>query len=125
MFGYACTDTKDLMPLPISLAHDLWQAPLRGAQEKRPRLSAPRWQIAGFRALRGRQAAVRHGGGGRQTQHTPEYSSDKGQAKLRKDLIETVINPTLKGWIDPKNPPEIYTNPTAVSKPAARTATAA
>ena len=111
MFGYACTDTKDLMPLPISLAHDLCK-----------RLSVVRKKnVLDYLRPDGKsQVSVRYVDGKPQyvtavvvsTQHTPEYSSDKGQAKLRKDLIETVINPTLKGWIDPKNPPEIYTNPT-------------
>lgn len=111
MFGYACTDTKDLMPLPISLAHDLTK-----------RLSVVRKKnILDFLRPDGKsQVSVLYVNGKPQyvtavvvsTQHTPEYSGKKGQLKLRDGIIETVINPTLKGWIDPKNPPKIFTNPT-------------
>jgi S-adenosylmethionine synthetase len=98
MFGYACTETEELMPLPIMLAHKLCQ-----------RLSAVRksGQIDYLRPDGKSQVTVRYVDGKPvgvetvviSTQHGPET----GLSKIREDMIEQVVLPTIpKHLIDPR-----------------------
>jgi len=108
MFGYACEDTKELMPLPISLAHKLAQ-----------RLSAVRKS--------GELAYLRPDG---KTQVTIEYDGDRAIAlntivissqhsadvdvakKLTPEIIELVINPVIADLDLPKDELRTLINPT-------------
>ena len=98
MFGYACTETQELMPLPIMLSHKLVQ-----------RLTAVR-KSGAFDYLRpdGKsQVSVRYVDGAPvsvetvviSTQHSPDVTLEK----IRQDLIEYVAVPTIpKPLLDAK-----------------------
>ena len=98
MFGYACTETDELMPLPIMLAHKLCQ-----------RLTHVRksGQIPYLRPDGKSQVSVRYVDGKPvgvetvviSTQHGP----DAELSKIREEMIEQVVLPTIpKQLLDPK-----------------------
>ena len=108
MFGYACDDTKELMPLPIWLAHELAQ------------------QLSKVRK-NGSLPYLRPDG---KTQVTIEYDGDKAIAlntvvissqhsedvdvakKLTPEIIASVIDPVLAKIDLPRNDLKILINPT-------------
>jgi S-adenosylmethionine synthetase len=90
MFGYACNDTPELMPLPISLAHQI----LNRLTEAR-RNGEVNWlrpdsksqvtiEYKNFEPVRIDTVVV-------STQHTPEVS----QQEIRQFVIEKIVNPLL------------------------------
>ncbi len=106
MFGYACNETPELMPMPISLAHKL---ALKLTEERE----------------NGNLGYLRADG---KTQVTVEYDDDKVVRidaivvssqhsadveldKIRKDVIELVIKPTIDEKLIDENT-KIYVNPT-------------
>ncbi len=107
MFGYACTETEELMPLPIMLAHKLC---LRLTQVRKS------GQLPYLRPDGKSQVSVRYVDGKPvsvetvviSTQHGPET----GLSKIREDMIEQVVLPTIpKHLIDP-NRITYHINPT-------------
>ena len=107
MFGYACRETEELMPLAISLAHKMAQ-----------RLTDVRKQgLVDYLRPDGKtQVTVEYDEAGKpvrvdtvvlSTQHGPEAEL----AQIRKDMIELVIRPTISaGLLDEQT--KIYVNPT-------------
>ena len=107
MFGYACRETEELMPLPISLAHKLAQ-----------RLAAVRKEgLVDYLRPDGKsQVTVEYDEDGRpvrvdtvvlSTQHGPEVSLER----IREDMIRLVVRPTIPAeLLDEKT--KIYVNPT-------------
>jgi S-adenosylmethionine synthetase len=98
MFGYACTETKELMPLPIMLAHKLCQR-LTEVRKK--------GQVDYLRPDGKSQVSVRYVDGKPvgvetvviSTQHSPDVTLEK----VRADMIEQVVIPTIpKELLDPK-----------------------
>jgi S-adenosylmethionine synthetase len=106
MFGYACNETPELMPLPISLAHKL---ALRLSQVRK------NGTLPWLRPDGKSQVTIEYAFGRPKrvdtvlisTQHAPEIS----QSDIREALIEHVFNPVLPpDLVDEKL--RIFTNPT-------------
>ena len=97
MFGYACRETKELMPLPIMLAHKLAR-----------RLAVVRHtgQIKYLRPDGKTQVAVEYRNGKpvrvRDIVMAAQHHPPGGQTKTRRDLISQVIKPVAGKWVDNK-----------------------
>ncbi|MFI5363085.1 MAG: methionine adenosyltransferase [Elusimicrobiota bacterium] len=113
MFGYACRETDELMPLPIMLAHRLTRklADVRRSDELSYLGPDGKSQVS-VEYLDGR--AVRVDTVVLSTQHGPEIldkSGDQITEKARKEIIDVVIRPVLgKRLIDDKT--RFLVNPT-------------
>ncbi len=105
MFGYATNETKELMPLPITLAHKLTMQLAKARKEK---------IIPWIRPDGKSQVTVEYEDGKPKrvdtivisTQHDPNVKNKTIQDKI----IEKVINPICKDWIDKQT--KFFINPT-------------
>lgn len=95
MFGFACNETPELMPLPISLAHQLT---LRLAQVRKDNIlswvrpdgkSQVTVQYENNRPVRVDTVVIA-------VHHNPDVSGEK----IKSDVIEHVIKPVCGKWID-------------------------
>jgi S-adenosylmethionine synthetase len=108
MFGYACDDTKELMPLPIWLAHEL------AAQLAKVRKSGA---LPYLRPDGKTQVTIEYEGDKAvalntvviSSQHAEEVSVEK---QLTPEIIEQVISPIIAKIDLPKNDLRILINPT-------------
>ncbi|GHU65914.1 S-adenosylmethionine synthase [Clostridia bacterium] len=105
MFGYACKETPELMPLPITLAHNLCKqlTAVRKAGEIEYLRPDGKSQVT---VEYDGQTPVRVTGVLISTQHDPEAT----QAEIRADVIERIIKPIIpadllmpdtKFWVNP------------------------
>ena len=107
MFGFACNETKELMPMPIMLAHKL----LINASKLRKN-NAIKWlrpdsksqvtiEYEGHKPIRIDAVVVSH-------QHSPDVSYKEIESTVIEQIIKPVLEPT--GLLDKKT--NYYINPT-------------
>jgi len=107
MFGYACNETPELMPMPIMLAHRLVE---RLSQVRR------RGELDYLRPDGKSQVSVRYVDGRPvavetvviSTQHSPDVTLEK----IRQDIIEKVVLPTIPGELLDRKKATFHINPT-------------
>lgn len=105
MFGFACNETKELMPLPIMLAHKMARrlAEIRKKGVLKYLRPDGKTQVTveydGFKPVRVDSVVV-------STQHGPKVS----QAKIKKDIIKHIIKPICGRYLD--NRTVFHINPT-------------
>lgn len=96
MFGYACDETPELMPLPISLAHRLVQ---RQAERRKmghlPWLRPDAKSQVSVRYIDGQPVAVEKIV--LSTQHAPNISTDDLREIVRREIVDPVIPASLRG----------------------------
>jgi S-adenosylmethionine synthetase len=107
MFGYACRETEELMPLPISLAHKLSQRLAAVRKEGLVDYLRPDGKTQVTIEYDDNNAPVRVDTVVLSTQHAPEATLEQ----IRKDMIELVIRPTIPANLLDDNT-RIFVNPT-------------
>ena len=106
MFGYACNETPELMPMPISLAHKLSMKLTEVRKDGTLRYLRPdgKSQVTveyhGDKPVRVEAVVV-------SSQHSPEISLDQ----IKKDVMEYVIKPVIPAELLDENT-KYYINPT-------------
>ncbi len=106
MFGFACDDTKELMPLPISLSHKILQALTKARFDKRVDWLRPdsksqvTVQYDGLKPVRIDTVVV-------STQHSPSVDHDT----IARFVREKIVEPILPDDIDTSNI-KYHINPT-------------
>jgi len=107
MFGYACDETNELMPLPITLAHQL----LIHATKLRKNKTVP-WlrpdsksqvtvEYEGFKPIRIEAVVIAH-------QHDPDVTYKEIESCIIEQIVKPVLEPT--GLLDKDT--KFYINPT-------------
>jgi S-adenosylmethionine synthetase len=104
IYGYACRETPELMPLPIMLAHRLTRGLATARKEKRLPFLRPDGKA---------QVTVEYENGRPRRVHTVVLSAQHdpgvGLAELRAGILKEVIEPALGDWLDRQT--EVLINP--------------
>ncbi len=107
MFGYACTETEELMPLPIMLAHKLVQ---RLTERRKSRA------LDYLRPDGKSQVSIKYVDGKPTSVETvvisTQHAHDTTTEQLRRDIIEQVILPTIPAHLIDAKRCTFHVNPT-------------
>ena len=107
MFGFACNETKELMPLPITLAHKILLHAAKLRKNKTIKWLRPdsKSQVTveyeGYKPIRIDTVVVSH-------QHEPDVTYKEIEAGIIENIIKPVLEPT--GLLDKKT--KYFINPT-------------
>ena len=107
MFGYACDETEEYMPLPISLAHKLARRLTQVRKEGLVNYLRPDGKTQVTVEYDENDKPLRIDAVVVSTQHGPEV----GLSQIRQDMIDLVIRPTIPASLM-DNDTKIYVNPT-------------
>ena len=107
MFGFACDETEELMPLPISLAHKLTKQLTKVRKDG---------TLDYLRADGKSQVTVEYDENGKPESVTAvvvssQHSADVELSKIREDITELVIKPVIPAELMTENT-KIFVNPT-------------
>ena len=96
MYGFACNETKELMPLPISLAHKLTKK-LSDARKNE--------EISYLRPDGKSQVSIEYDPEGKPLRaHTivvsTQHDGGIAHSKIKQDIIEKIIKPICGSWLD-------------------------
>jgi S-adenosylmethionine synthetase len=109
MFGFACNETSEYMPLPIALSHDLVkrQAEVRERNLVKGLRPDAKSQVTveydGLKPLRVTTVVL-------STQHAPEWNGPAGQKRLKAEVVKHIIKPVLGKWWNDRI--KVWVNPT-------------
>ena len=111
MFGFACRETPELMPLPIHLSHRLVE---------RQHYAMEKGLIKGIRPDAKSQVTVEYEGQKPvrihtvviSTQHHPMWNGPRKQAELKKQVIKHIIEPVMPKKLYDRRNVVIHVNPT-------------
>jgi S-adenosylmethionine synthetase len=107
MFGFACNETKELMPLPITLAHKLLLQAAKLRKNKTIKWLRPdsKSQVTveyeGYKPIRIDTVVIAH-------QHDPDVTYKDIESGIIEEIVKPVLEPT--GLLDKKT--KFYINPT-------------
>ena len=96
MYGYACNETKEFMPLPISLAHKLTEK-LADIRKK--------GEVSYLRPDGKSQVSIEYDEKGKPIRAdtiviSTQHDGGVAHSRIRGDIIEKLIKPICKKWID-------------------------
>ena len=96
MYGYACNETKEMMPLPIALSHKLSKK-LSEARKK--------GEISYLRPDGKSQVSIEYDEKGKPLRAdtivvSTQHDGGVSYSRIKKDITEKIIKPVCKKWID-------------------------